>query len=268
MPDPTQKKPRNYSQLAWLFPLMATILIGSLLYFAQQSRDKRGDSDLARQLVRDRIDGAFAPLRLTAAHFGELSHPVPVPPGTVLRHFGFLQASGDFTDLALVSHRQQVTAFSGKDADALAATVRQRTPGATYLHLSTRAGALDGLVLGVPLTPTGDDPHWIVARLPLARLLAGLPSFLRVGVAAEPQEPPVHILAPLLSVGMATHDRPVWPLVLGELMLFAGLVLLVLAGHRASNTWSATAGTALPGTAAPHAPPTADRKAAGGPETP
>jgi len=253
MPDTTPKKSRNWSQLAWLFPLMATILIGSLLYFAQQSRDRRGDNDLARLLVRDRLDGAFAPLRLTAAHFGSITPDgIPIPQEVILRHFRFLQASGDFTDLALVSHRQQVAAFSGKDADALAATVRQRTPGATYLHLSTRAGALDSLILGVPLTPTGDDPRWIVARLPLARLLAGLPSFLRVGVAAEPQEPAVHALAPLLSVGMAAHDRPVWPLVLGELMLFGGLVLLVLAGHRVQ---------------APHAPAPAERKPPGGAES-
>lgn len=232
MTDAHLKKSRNWSQLAWLFPLMATILIGSLLYFAQQSRDKRGDSDLARQLVRDRIDRAFSPLRITAAHFGSVSPGIPVPTETVLRHFRFLQETGDFTDLALVSQRQQIAAFLGADADALAATVRQRTPGASYVHLSTRAGELDGLVLGVPLTPTGDDPHWIVARYPVARLLAGLPTFLRVGVVAEPVDPPVHLLAPLLSVGMAAHDRPVWPLVLGELMLFAGLLLLVLAPLR------------------------------------
>jgi hypothetical protein len=232
MPDTILKKPRNWSHLAWLFPLMAAILIGALLYFAQQSREKRGDSDLARQLVRDRIERAFSPLRLTAAHFGTVSPGIPVPPETVLRHFRFLQETGDFTDLAMVSHRQQVVAFLGGDADALAATVRQRTPGASYLHLSTRAGELDGLILGVPLTPTGDDPQWIVARYPVARLLAGLPTFLRVGVAEKPVAPPVHVLAPLLSVGLAAHERPVWPLVLGELMLFAGLLLLVLAPSR------------------------------------
>jgi len=235
MAEPNLKKSKNWSSLAWLFPLMATVLIGVLLYFAQQSRDKRGDSDLARTLVRDRIDRAFSPLQLTALHFGSIAPGYLVPQETVLRHFRFLQETGEFTDLALVSHRQQISAFLGKDADFLAGTTRQRTAGAAYLHLSTRAGELDGLILGVPLLPAGDDPHWIVARLPVRRLLVGLPAFLKVRAVSEPEDPPVHPLAPLLSVGLLAHERPVWPLVLGELMLFAGLLLLVLFPLRTSD---------------------------------
>ncbi len=235
MAEPNLKKSKNWSSLAWLFPLMATVLIGPLLYCAQQSRFKRGDPDLARTLVRDRIDRALSPLQLTAAHFGSISPGILVPQETVLRHFRFLQGTGEFTDLALVSSRQQVSAFLGKDADFLAGTTRQRTPGATYLHLATRAGELDSLILGVPLTPTGDDPQWIVARYPVQRLLAGLPAFLKVRAVDVPEDPPVHPLAPLLSVGLAAHERPVWPLVLGEVMLFAGLLLLVLAPRRASG---------------------------------
>ncbi|MBU1069326.1 hypothetical protein KJ975_07130 [Myxococcota bacterium] len=232
MAEPNLKKTKNWSQLAWLFPLMATVLIGSLLYFAQQSRHKRGDSDLARTLIRDRIDRAYSPLQLTAAHFGSISPGILVPQETVLRHFRFLLDTGEFTDLVLVSSRQQVSAFLGQEADFLAGTTRQRTPGATYLHLSTRAGQLDSLILGVPLTPTGTDPQWIVARYPISRLLVGLPTFLKVRALDEPEDPPVHPLAPRLSVGLSAHERPVWPLVLGEMMLFAGLLLLVLVPKR------------------------------------
>lgn len=214
---------------------MAMVLVGSLLYFAQRSRQQRTDSDMARILIRQRIDAAFAPLKLTAAHFATISPGIPLPEETILRHFRFLQELGDFTSLALVTADQRVLAQIGKEAPLLVEAPRQRPAGVAFLLPSTRAGELDALVLGAPLPEEAQPPQWIVARMPVSRLTEGLPEFVKVWVADIPASLPVHPLFPRLSAGVAVHNRPVWPLILGELMLFCGIVVLVFLANRLSG---------------------------------
>lgn len=226
---------KRWTHLAWLFPLMAMVLVGSLLYFAQRTRQQRTDSDLTRILIRQRIDAAFAPLKLTAAHFASISPGIPLPEETILRHFRLLQELGDFTSLALVTADQRVLAQLGEQAPLLAEAARQRPPGVLFLHPATRAGELDALVLGAPLPEEIQTPQWIVARMPISRVVEGLPAFVRLWVAEDPASPPVHPLFPRLAAGVAAHHRPVWPLLLGELMLFLGIVLLVLLANRLSG---------------------------------
>lgn len=225
---------KRWTHLAWLFPLMATVLVGSLLYFANHSRQQRNDSDMARLLIRQRIDASFTPLKLTAMHFASISPGIPLPEETILRHFRFLQNLGDFTSLALVTADQRVLAQLGEQAPLLVETTRQRTDGVPFLLPSTKAGELDALLFGAPL-PDSQPPQWIVARMPLSRLTNNLPVFVHLRVSPQRDTLPVHPLFPHLTTQVAVYNRPVWPLILGEFMLFCGIVLLVFLSNRLSN---------------------------------
>lgn len=226
---------KRWTHLAWLFPLMAMVLVGSLLYFAHHSRQQRNDSDMARLLIQQRIDAAFTPLKLTAMHFASISPGIPLPEETILRHFRFLQNLGDFTSLALVAADQRVLAQLGEQAPLLVEATRQRTKGVPFLLPSTKAGELDALLFGTPLPTDSPPSQWIVARMPLSRLTANLPVSVHIRVSPQQDTLPVHPLVPHLKTQVAIDNRPVWPLILGEFMLFCGIVLLVFLANRLSN---------------------------------
>ncbi len=232
MTESSPKRRFPLSLLAWLFPLTAVLLMGSILYFAQRSRVRRGDADMVRQLVRDRIDAVFRPLELTALHFETISPGISVPRETVLRHFRFLQKLAHFQEIALVSSTFQIMTHTGGEEEVFLSAVRGKKPGWAFLHLGTNAGILDRLYFGIPMTPSGEEPRWIVAQYPLLRLQEGLPDFVQLKVMENPEKSPIHPVAPLLLLGFSEIQRPLWPLATGILMLFAGFFLLVFIFRR------------------------------------
>ncbi|MBU1221501.1 hypothetical protein KKF34_04885 [Myxococcota bacterium] len=219
----------NMNAILWLIPFVAIILVLVLVFFGGRYRKSTSGKDIPAKLVGAGIDSVLNPLKLTANHFESLSKDFAVPEETLLRHFNLLKKLVTFESLLILDSDRNVISVAGNREEVEKIKLKPFLKGEPVVQIIPviLAGEVSKLLFAVPMK-IGDKTNWLVAQIKLEVLASLLPPSVHMKFAPNPLRSPLHPAAPKLYIEIDTVNRPIWPLLLGELMLGFGIFILLL----------------------------------------
>ncbi len=217
----------------WFIPVLAFLLVLVLTLYGRKYRNLTGGMDTPLKIVRSETESLLRPLRLTALHFATLSKEFLIPKETLERHLSLLQKLAPYRTLSILNRSKGCVLAVGQEHDSQRAQSRlERLPQELTISPLMRRKRVTGLEIVLPISPVQGEPHWLVATVDLTPIKTRLREHVRLVNSSGRARNPIHPAAPGITLEIKPHARPLWPLLLGELMMALGIVLLLLKMRR------------------------------------
>ncbi|MBN2724540.1 MAG: hypothetical protein JXR95_10760 [Deltaproteobacteria bacterium] len=229
-PHHSLKKNINLNAILWLIPVVAIILVLILTIFGGRYRKSNTELDIPGKMVKASIDVLLNPLKLTAGHFESLSPVSTVPPETVKRHFELLKKIAPFKSLLVMDEERTEIACAGSRDEMEKIKLIPFLKDVSHSHVTAvlKAGKISGLLFSVPMNSVEGKKLWLMAQIDVSAVESRLPSSIHLKSSENPLKKPFHPEALKLYIETDVVNRPIWPLLLGELMLGFGIFILIL----------------------------------------